>query len=145
MQSDVTPPTVPGEFKAKDSLYRAELSWTESTDTVLPATGVAGYYVYRNTTATVPADPYTTLGPLATSLLDEIGWKATYYYCVQAFDGAGNLSADDVVDQGDYRRCGEVGLHRPCSAGHRLRAGVLLPNGLLEHLQSHGHQREEDP
>ena len=45
VQSDVTPPTVPGEFKAKDSLYRAELSWTESTDTVLPATGVAGYYV----------------------------------------------------------------------------------------------------
>lgn len=90
LQTDVTPPTVPGDFDAEDSNYSAVLSWLPSTDLVEPATGVAGYYVYRSDN---PTAPLTTLSANADTVTDEIGWEKTFSYCVQAFDGAGNLSA----------------------------------------------------
>jgi len=89
-QNDVTPPTTPGSFAVTKSNYSAVLSWLPSTDLVLPATGVAGYYVCRNDKGSVPL---VTLGPNATGLADEIGWQKTYSYSVQAFDGVGLLSA----------------------------------------------------
>jgi len=88
-QTDVTPPTMPGSFAVTASYYSAVLSWLPSTDLVLPASGVAGYYVYRSDKPTVAL---TTLGPNATGLTNEIGWDTTYSYSVQAFDGVGLLS-----------------------------------------------------
>ena len=104
LQTDVTPPTVPGEFEAEDSNYSAVLSWLPSTDLVEPATGVAGYYVYRSDN---PAAPLTTLSANADTVSDEIGWEKTFSYCVQAFDGAGNLSAKTAwrsVTTGDVEK-----------------------------------------
>ena len=88
-QTDVTPPTMPGSFAVAKSNYSAVLSWLKSTDLVVPYTGVAGYYVYRNDKGAVPL---ATLGPNATGLTDDIGWEKTHSYSVQAFDGVGLLS-----------------------------------------------------
>jgi prepilin-type N-terminal cleavage/methylation domain-containing protein len=93
-QTDITPPTMPGSFAVTKSNYSAVLSWLPSTDLILPASGVAGYYVYRSDKGIVPL---TTLGPNATRLEDEIGWDKTYSYSVQAFDGVGLLSPKTAV------------------------------------------------
>jgi type II secretory pathway pseudopilin PulG len=88
-QTDVTPPTMPISFAVAKSNYSAVLSWLKSTDLVVPYTGVAWYYVYRNDKGAVPL---ATLGPNATGLTDDIGWEKTHSYSVQAFDGVGLLS-----------------------------------------------------
>jgi type II secretory pathway pseudopilin PulG len=88
-QTDVTPPTMPGGFTAVAVNNTAVLSWTASTDLVLPATGVKGYYVYRSDN---PSTPLQTLGPNATGMIDAIGWVKTYSYYVKAFDGAALVS-----------------------------------------------------
>jgi len=85
---DVTPPSVPGSVAASVSgTNQVTVSWTASTDNI----GVAGYTVYRSGTVlgTVSA---TTL-----SLADGgVSPGTTYAYTVDAFDAAGNHSAQST-------------------------------------------------
>jgi hypothetical protein len=83
---DTTAPSVPGNVGAAGSAGRVDVTWSESTDNV----GVTGYTVRRDgaVIATVPngasyADTTVTTG-------------TTYRYTVQAFDAAGNTSAQSA-------------------------------------------------
>jgi chitodextrinase len=80
---DTQPPTMPtGLAGTVISPTRVDLTWTASTDNV----GVAGYTVYRNGTvlANVGSTSFSDLSATANS---------TYSYRVDAFDAAGNHSA----------------------------------------------------
>jgi fibronectin type 3 domain-containing protein len=80
---DTQPPTVPTGLAASViSPSRVDLTWNASTDNV----GVAGYTVYRNGTvlANVGSTSFSDLSATASS---------TYSYRVDAFDAAGNHSA----------------------------------------------------
>jgi chitodextrinase len=81
---DTTPPTVPTGLTGTSATGSVNLSWNASTDNV----GVTGYTVYRNGTilATVGG---TTLAYTDTSVAS----ATTYTYTVDAFDAAGNHSA----------------------------------------------------
>lgn len=85
--SDTTPPTAPTELTIKVSTLStnsaaAALSWKAATDN----NAVSGYDIYRDgnriTTVKTPGYTDSTLIP-----------GSTYTYFIQAFDGAGNLSA----------------------------------------------------
>jgi fibronectin type 3 domain-containing protein len=80
---DTQPPTVPtGLAGSAISPSRVDLTWNASTDNV----GVAGYTVYRNGSvlANVGSTSFSDLSATANS---------TYSYRVDAFDAAGNHSA----------------------------------------------------
>jgi chitodextrinase len=80
---DTSPPTVPTGLTATViNANRVDLSWNASTDDV----GVAGYTVYRNGTV------LTSVGSTAFSDLS-VTANTTYSYTVDAFDAAGNHSA----------------------------------------------------
>jgi chitodextrinase len=80
--TDTTPPTVPANLAAIPGDTQITLSWSASTDNV----GVTGYRVYRDgvQTAQTTSTSYTDTG-----LTD----GTTYTYTVDAFDAAGNYSA----------------------------------------------------
>lgn len=82
---DVTAPTVPANLVATPtSATRVDLNWTASTDS---GSGVAGYRVYRNGSATALATvTATTYADTAVSA------NTAYTYVVRAIDVAGNLS-----------------------------------------------------
>ena len=88
--ADTQAPTVPAGLKDSNiTLVSITLGWSASTDLPNPgATGVAGYYVYRNgvRVATVTGTGYTDTGLTAST---------TYSYQVAAFDKAtpANVSA----------------------------------------------------
>ena len=91
---DTQPPTVPAGLKATAvTTSSVTLGWTASTD--LPAsggTGVAGYYVYRNSNTSTPIA--TVKG--STAFTDSgLTSGTTYTYQVAAFDAAvpANVSA----------------------------------------------------
>jgi chitodextrinase len=80
---DTSPPTVPTGLTATViTTTRVDLSWTASTDNV----GVAGYTIYRNGSviANVGSTTFSDLSVAA---------NTTYTYRVDAFDAAGNHSA----------------------------------------------------
>ena len=80
---DITAPTTPASLTATPaSTTQVNLSWTASTDNV----GVTGYRIYRNGTllTTTTTTSYSNTGLTAAT---------TYTYTVQAYDGAGNSSA----------------------------------------------------
>jgi chitodextrinase len=82
--SDTSPPTVPTALAAGLSGSTVNLNWNASTDNV----GVSGYTVYRDAAvlATVPGT--------STSYSDSAAARgATHTYAVDAFDAAGNHSA----------------------------------------------------
>jgi acid phosphatase type 7 len=80
---DTTPPSVPTGLAATViNPTRVDLSWTASTDNV----GVAGYTVFRNGSVIANVSS-TTFSDLSASA------NATYTYRVDAFDAAGNHSA----------------------------------------------------
>jgi fibronectin type 3 domain-containing protein len=84
---DWTPPTAPAGLMATVvSNGEIDLSWTASTDNV----GVAGYTVYRNGIA------WTTTTGLAFADTG-LGHGVTYTYTVDAFDAAGNHSAQSTA------------------------------------------------
>jgi glucose/arabinose dehydrogenase/PKD repeat protein len=86
--TDSTPPSAPGNIKATGSLGKVTLDWDASTDAV----GVAGYEVYRSTTAGfTPSAANRIATPTATGYVDPVA-AGTYYYRVKATDAAGNLS-----------------------------------------------------
>jgi chitinase len=83
---DTTPPTTPGTLSSPAKTTTSiSLSWGASTDT--GGSGLAGYNVYRNGSATptaqVTGTTFTDTGLTA---------NTTYTYTVRARDGAGNLS-----------------------------------------------------
>jgi chitodextrinase len=82
---DVTPPTVPSGLTAiATGMPSVVLNWTAASDNV----GVTGYTIYRGGTAlaAVPATP--------TSYQDtSVVGSTTYSYTVDAYDAAGNHSA----------------------------------------------------
>ena len=86
--ADVTPPTVPANVTATaQSSTQVLVSWSASTDA---GTGVAGYRVFRDGSATVLATV------TATNYTDNTAAAGTTYgYTVRAFDGAtpANVSA----------------------------------------------------
>jgi chitodextrinase len=80
---DTTPPSVPTGLAATViNPTRVDLSWTASIDNV----GVAGYTVFRNGSVIANVSS-TTFSDLSASA------NATYTYRVDAFDAAGNHSA----------------------------------------------------
>ena len=83
---DSQPPTVPTNLKAGKATNSAvPLSWKASTDN----TGVTGYDIYRNGTqvATATSTSYTDTG---------LSPGTTYTYTVDAYDAAGNHSAQSA-------------------------------------------------
>jgi hypothetical protein len=83
--TDTTPPTTPGNVTATATgSTSVKVSWSASTDNV----GVAGYRLYRNGAL------LTTVAASALSYVDNSDSPSTQYsYTVQAFDAAGNASA----------------------------------------------------
>jgi len=82
--SDDIAPSVPGNLAGSaTSPTSVALSWNAATDNV----GVTGYDVYRDTALLV------TLGPAALSFTDTVVAGSTHTYTVDAFDAAGNHSA----------------------------------------------------
>ena len=88
---DTTPPTVPTNLAVTGTTTSTvALSWTASTDNV----GVAGYQIFRNgiqVGTTTTATTFTNIGLTAST---------TYSYTVDAFDAAGNVSAQSSAVQG---------------------------------------------
>jgi hypothetical protein len=85
---DTTPPSTPARLDGSYTGTAVQLTWTASTDSV----GVAGYYVYRSIDRNTNGTRVATVN--GTSWLDTSAVKnVTYYYRVQAYDAAGNLSA----------------------------------------------------
>ncbi len=83
--NDTTAPTTPGNLTATaSSSTSVQLSWTASSDNV----GVAGYTIYRNGSA-IKTVPFWQLTYSATTVTS----GTTYSYSVDAFDSAGNHSA----------------------------------------------------
>jgi hypothetical protein len=82
---DTQPPTVPAGLAATSvASGSVSLSWNASSDDV----GVTGYTVYRNGTL------YGTTGSSATTYTDTtVAPSTSYSYTVDAFDAAGNHSA----------------------------------------------------
>ena len=86
---DTTPPTVPSNVTATaDSPNQITITWTTSTD---DDSGVAGYYVYRDTTkiADVSGTSYVNSG---------LTPATTYNYQVSAYDNEGNESAKSATE-----------------------------------------------
>jgi chitodextrinase len=89
--ADTTPPTVPTGLSTVAGASEIDLSWQPSSDDV----GVTGYDVYRNgakiasTTSTTYADSGVVQGK-------------TYYYRVDAYDAAGNVSPKSAVQSLTY-------------------------------------------
>ena len=154
---DTTPPSPPGNLTATASSTQVNLSWTAATDNV----GVAGYKVFRNSSATALA----TLPGTATSYADNTVKPGTSYsYQVTALDSAGNQStrAERDGDNNGRRRLygervsrfrhgdsGPVGDEHDWYGGHEWRHaergahgqrcaqrsdGVFQP--VLDHLRS---------
>lgn len=84
---DNIPPSAPTNLTALAPKFNTvNLSWNPSTDNV----GVTGYYVYRTDKGTTPIATVTT-----TTYTDgTVRATTTYSYNVQAFDAAGNKSAN---------------------------------------------------
>jgi fibronectin type 3 domain-containing protein len=87
--ADTTPPSVPtGVTATAGGGAQVGVAWSASTDNV----GVSGYTVYRNAVA------LATVGASTLSYSDTtVAQGATYTYSVDAFDAAGNHSAQSTA------------------------------------------------
>src|SRR5712691_5811315 len=92
--ADTTPPTTPTNLVASTptsngngSRRKINLSWTASTDNV----GVTGYQIWR---ATSSSGPFSQIATSTTTSYTNTGLTSgtTYWYYVQAYDAAGNVS-----------------------------------------------------
>jgi chitodextrinase len=82
--ADTTPPSKPSNFSAISLTYnQITLGWTASTDNV----GVTGYHIYRK------AVLIATLGKVTSYQDITVAANTSYTYKIEAFDAAGNLSA----------------------------------------------------
>ena len=88
IQTDVTPPSVPGALSVSGGVGVASLSWGAASDEV----GVVGYEVYRSgSSGFVPGFANRVGQAAGTGYLDSGLAEGVYYYRVAAVDGAGNL------------------------------------------------------
>ena len=89
---DTTPPSVPAGLSATAGKRKITLARTASTDNV----AVTGYQIWRATSSTGPFTPVatTTLTSYANTGLAS---GSTYYYYVQSYDAAGNVSAASIT------------------------------------------------
>ncbi len=123
-QADTTAPTAPTGLAATVlSTSQITLSWTASTDTApsgVPASGVAGYRIYRNGTA---------IGTSMTASYADTGLRAgtTYNYTVAAYDGAANESAASSGVNATTTTTGATGDNSGGGSGGGGAIGVLLP------------------
>jgi chitodextrinase len=85
---DTVPPSVPTGLAASATSTQVNLTWNASTDNV----GVTGYTVYRNGSS-IGTVSGTTMSYSDTT----IGGLSTYSYTVDAFDAAGNHSAQSAA------------------------------------------------
>jgi fibronectin type 3 domain-containing protein/lysophospholipase L1-like esterase len=94
---DTQPPTAPGRLKATGAKGKVNLSWSASSDS--GGSGLAGYEVWRATTADGPFLQVTSVSSSTTSYSDgSVLSSVTYWYYVVAVDGAGNVSPrSDIV------------------------------------------------
>ncbi len=85
---DTQPPTVPSGVAAQTGpVGEVDLSWTASTDNV----GVTGYTIYRN------GGVLSTVSAATLAYADKtVSSSTTYSYTVDAFDAAGNHSAQSL-------------------------------------------------
>jgi hypothetical protein len=87
---DTVPPSAPGNLVATGGISSVNLGWTAASDN----NGVAGYVIYRSTTAGfTPAigNQVAQIAGTQTSYLDTGLAAGTYYYRVKAQDAASNL------------------------------------------------------
>lgn len=89
LAGDFTPPSTPAGLTATATAtpLQVSLSWTASTDNV----GVTGYTLYRNGTS------MATVNGVTTTCIDLVPSPGTYSYTVDAFDAAGNHSAQSTA------------------------------------------------
>jgi hypothetical protein len=92
---DTTPPTAPTNLvaTAQSGARRIALTWTCATDS--GGSGLAGYEIFRSTSATGSFNRIATVTGPSTCSYTNTGLKRgrTYFYYVKAFDGAGNRGA----------------------------------------------------
>lgn len=82
----VNRPSTPGSFAAVAAGNTAALAWTTSTQD--GTSTLAGYYIYRDGSATA----FATVDAGATSWADTIGWITTHTYMIRAYNAAGRKS-----------------------------------------------------
>ena len=105
---DTTPPAAPTGLGGTGADLDAQLSWNANSEP-----DVAGYRVYRSTTA---GGGYSLLTPTlvaGTSYADPVGAEGTYYYVITAEDGPGNestYSAEAAVTVTDVAPAAPTGL-----------------------------------
>ena len=86
--TDTTPPTTPGTLSSPSKTSTSiTLTWGASTDS--GGSGLAGYNIYRNGSAT---PTHQTTGTSLTFTDTGLSPNTTYTYVVRARDGAGNIS-----------------------------------------------------
>lgn len=143
--SDTQPPTVPASPHATSvSSTSVSLAWSPSTDNV----GVTGYTVYRDGTALAAT--------ATTSLTDNnVSAGTTYTYTVDAFDAAGNHSAQSqalqvttpatspAFVQGAANSPGTRSTSATLALGQPVAAGDLLV-GWFAQYDSTGHVQVSD-
>jgi hypothetical protein len=119
--TDDTPPSVPANLAVGAvASSSVSLSWSASTDT--GGSGLAGYRIYRDGSAT----PVATVS--STSYTDSgLASQTTYSYTVRAYDNAGNQSAEagpvtaTTAQAGNVTISGTVTFDRPSyTASNRL-------------------------
>ena len=87
---DTTPPSTPSGLTATVSGSNIALAWAGATDNA----GVAGYSVYRGTTAGFAPEPSAKIADAPQpGFVDQSRPAGTWFYRVAAFDTSGNLSA----------------------------------------------------
>jgi fibronectin type 3 domain-containing protein len=93
---DYVAPSAPTNVTATPSGQQVSLTWNASTDDL----AVAGYRVYRGTTAAFAVGPASLVGQAAsTSFTDSPPISGTYHYKVVATDAAGNASDPSTAAQ----------------------------------------------
>lgn len=86
---DVDPPSVPTGLAATPGALSVALSWNASTDS---HSSIAGYSVYQGTSSSGPWTLVTTIGTTSHNVTG-LSASTTYWFTVEATDGAGNTSA----------------------------------------------------
>lgn len=115
---DVPPTTPTGVTATAHGSQDVTVNWTASTDSKLP---IAGYTIIRNGKTVA-----TEIGDALTSFVDQgLAGSTAYTYKIEAFDGAGNISAASASVTAtttatpsagtDYARCGAATGSPGCS------------------------------
>ena len=86
---DVDPPSVPTGLAATPGALSVALSWNASTDS---HSSIASYSVYQGASSSGPWTLVTTIGTTSHNVTG-LSASTTYWFTVEATDGAGNTSA----------------------------------------------------